>query len=86
VASKPAKGRTGSEQWPARRPMHPRAREQRLEMAAGILGFFTVVFFIYTVVMEISGGDALASALFLLGFAVLLGVVLQKRWKVFSRR
>jgi hypothetical protein len=66
--------------------MHPRAREQRLEMAVGILGFFTAVFFLYTLVTEVRGGDALAPALFLLGFAALLGYVLQKRWGIFTRR
>ena len=65
--------------------MHPRAREQRLDVAVGILGFFTVVFFLDALVTEIRGGDALAAALFLLGFAVLLGVVLQKRYKLFIR-
>jgi hypothetical protein len=70
----------------ARRPMHPRAKQQRLEMLAGILGFFTVVFFLDTLYMEVTGGDALGPALILLLLAVGLGVVLQKRWQVFSRR
>jgi hypothetical protein len=69
-----------------RRPMHPRAKQQRLEMAVGILGFFTVVFFIDTVVMEVTGGDALAPALILLPLAIGLGLALQKRWQIFSRR
>jgi hypothetical protein len=73
-------------QKPARRPMHPRAKEQRLEMTVGILGFFTAVFFIDTLYMEVTGGDALSPALILLLFAVGLGVVLQKRWQIFSRR
>jgi hypothetical protein len=66
--------------------MHPRAKQQRLEMTVGILGFFTVVFFVDTVAMEVTGGDALAPALILLLFAVGLGVVLQKRWQIFSSR
>jgi hypothetical protein len=66
--------------------MHPRARQQRLEMGVGIFGFFTLVFFIATVTAEIRGEDALAPALFLLAFAVLLGLMLQKRWGIFTRR
>jgi hypothetical protein len=66
--------------------MHPRAKEQRLEMAVGILGFFTAVFFIDTLYMEVTGGDALSPALILLFLVIGLGVVLQKRWQVFTRR
>jgi hypothetical protein len=69
-----------------RRRMHPRAKEQRLEMSVGILGFFAVVFFIDTLYMEVTGGDALGPALILLLLAVGLGVVLQKRWQIFTRR
>jgi len=66
--------------------MHPRAKEQRLEMSVGILGFFAVVFFIDTLYMEVTGGDALGPALILLLLAIGLGVVLQKRWQIFTRR
>lgn len=52
---------------------HPKARAQRLEMLMGILGFFTAVAFIVTVVAELRGEDALQEALVLLGFAVVFG-------------
>ncbi|GIH12745.1 hypothetical protein [Rugosimonospora africana] len=54
--------------------MHPRARAQRLEMVVGILGFFTAVAFIVTVVAEVRGQPALRPALVLAGFAVILAV------------
>ena len=60
-------------------PMHPRARAQRIEMLIGILGFFTAVAFIDTVVLELRGKEALRSALVLLGFVVLLGLAI--RWR-----
>lgn len=52
--------------------MHPRARAQRLEMVIGILGFFTAVAFIVTVVAEVRGQPALRPALVLAGFVVVL--------------
>ena len=59
--------------------MHPRAKAQRLEMLIGVLGFFTAVAFIDTVVLELRGREALRSALVLLGFVVLLGLAI--RWR-----
>lgn len=59
--------------------MHPRAKAQRIEMLIGVLGFFTAVAFIETVVMELRGKEALRSALILLGFVVLLGLAI--RWR-----
>ena len=59
--------------------MHPRARAQRIEMLIGVLGFFTAVAFIETVVLELRGKEALRSALVLLGFVVLLGLAI--RWR-----
>jgi hypothetical protein len=59
--------------------VHPRARAQRLEMLIGVLGFFTVIAFIDTVVLELRGKPALRSALILLGFVVLLGLAI--RWR-----
>jgi predicted branched-subunit amino acid permease len=59
--------------------MHPRARAQRLEMAIGILGFFTVVAFIVTVVAELRGQPALRPALVLACFAVVLAAVVYVR-------
>ena len=58
--------------------MHPRAKAQRIEMLIGVLGFFTAVAFIDTVVLELRGKEALRSALILLGFVVLLGLAI--RW------
>ena len=59
--------------------MHPRAKAQRLEMVIGVLGFFTAVAFVDTVVLELKGEPALRSALILLGFLVLLGLAV--RWR-----
>ena len=59
--------------------MHPRAKAQRIEMVIGVLGFFTAIAFVQTVVLELQGKPALRSALILLGFVVLLG--LATRWR-----
>ena len=59
--------------------MHPRAKAQRIEMVIGVLGFFTAVAFIQTVVLELQGKPALRSAMILLGFVVLLGLAI--RWR-----
>jgi hypothetical protein len=59
--------------------VHPRAKTQRLEMVIGVLGFFTAIAFIDTVVLELKGEPALRSALVLLGFLVLLGLAV--RWR-----
>ena len=59
--------------------MHPRAKAQRVEMLIGILGFFTAVAFVVTVVAELQGKPALREAFVLLGFLVLLGLTI--RWR-----
>lgn len=59
--------------------MHPRAKAQRIEMVIGVLGFFTAVAFVQTVVLELQGKPALRSALILLGLVVLLGLAI--RWR-----
>ena len=59
--------------------MHPRAKAQRIEMLIGVLGFFTAVAFIQTVILELPGKPALRSALVLLGLVVLLGLAV--RWR-----
>ena len=59
--------------------MHPRAKAQRIEMLIGVLGFFTAITFIETVVLELQGRPALRSAMILLGFVVLLGLAI--RWR-----
>jgi hypothetical protein len=48
-------------------------------MVIGVLGFFTAVAFVETVVLELRGEPALRSALILLGFLVLLGLAV--RWR-----
>jgi hypothetical protein len=60
-------------------PMHPRARAQRIEMLIGILGFFTAVAFVVTVIAEVRGQAALREALVLLVFAVMFGLAI--RWR-----
>lgn len=62
--------------------MHPRAKAQRIEMLIGVLGFFTAIAFIDTVVLELRGKEALRSALVLLGFVVLLGLAIRWRRRV----
>lgn len=62
--------------------MHPRAKAQRIEMLIGVLGFFTAIAFIDTVVLELRGKEALRSALILLGFVVLLGLAIRWRRRV----
>ena len=59
--------------------MHPRAKAQRIEMLIGVLGFFTAIAFVQTVVLELQGKPALRSAMILLGFVVLLGLAI--RWR-----
>jgi hypothetical protein len=59
--------------------VHPRAKAQRIEMIIGVLGFFTAVAFVQTVVLELQGKPALRSALILLGLVVLLGLAI--RWR-----
>ena len=59
--------------------MHPRAKAQRIEMLIGVLGFFTAVAFIQTLVLELQGKPALRSAMVLLGFVVLLWLAI--RWR-----
>ena len=59
--------------------MHPRARAQRLEMLIGILGFFTAVALVVTVIAEFQGKPALREAVVLLVFVVLLGLAIRLR-------
>jgi hypothetical protein len=59
--------------------VHPRAKAQRIELLIGVLGFFTAVAFVQTVILELQGKPALRSALILLGFVVLLGLAV--RWR-----
>jgi hypothetical protein len=59
--------------------VHPRAKAQRIEMLIGVLGFFTAIAFVDTLVLELRGKPALRAALILLGFVVLLGLAV--RWR-----
>jgi hypothetical protein len=60
----------------------PRARAQRLDMAIGILGFFTLMAFIQTVVREVRGGSAVAEALILAGLCALLWWAIRARRRI----
>jgi hypothetical protein len=60
----------------------PRARAQRLEVLIGILGFFTVMALVQTVILEIRGEAAGFSAAVLAVFVLLLGLVVRARRNV----
>jgi threonine/homoserine/homoserine lactone efflux protein len=62
--------------------MHPRARAQRLEMLVGILGFFTLMAFVSTVVAELRGRPALFPAMVLLAFVILTWLAIRARRRV----
>ena len=57
----------------------PRARAQRLDVLLGILGFFTAMAAIQTVVLELRGDSAL-------GAAMLLLVLVLATWAVWRAR
>jgi uncharacterized membrane protein YjgN (DUF898 family) len=59
--------------------VHPRAKVQRIEMLIGVLGFFTAIAFLQTLVLEVQGKPALRSALLLLALVVLLWLAV--RWR-----
>ena len=61
---------------------HPRARAQRLDMLIGLLGFFTVMAFIQTVLLELRGQAAGRSALLLAVLVVLLLLTVRARRKI----
>jgi uncharacterized protein (TIGR03382 family) len=61
---------------------HPRARAQRLDMLIGIIGFFTMMAFIQTVVLELRGDSAGGSALILAVLVALLLLVVRVRRKI----
>ncbi len=52
------------------RPLKPTARRQRFEVLVGLLGFFTVVALVTTVVAEVQGKPALREALVLAVFSL----------------
>ncbi len=55
---------------PGTREVKPSARQQRFEMLIGLLGFFTVVALVTTVVAEVRGKPALTEAVVLAAFAL----------------
>jgi len=61
---------------------HPRARAERLELLMGFLGFFTVMAFIQTVVLELRGQNAVGAALLLAGLVAALSLAWRARRKV----
>jgi hypothetical protein len=69
-ASKPPQPSKRGSGWWGR--MHPEAQRQRIEMLVGLLGFFTLVALVSTVVAELRGQAAVTEGLVLLGFAVAL--------------
>ena len=62
----PAADRSGGSTRPGTRG--PSARRQRMEMVLGILGFFTVVALVVTVVAEVRGEPALVEVIVLVIF------------------
>lgn len=61
---------------------HQRARAQRLDVLIGLLGFFTVMAFIQTVLLELRGQAAGLSALLLAVLVVLLLLAVRARRKI----
>lgn len=61
------------------------ARIQRLEVALGLLGFFTFVALACTVAATLGGRPAVVEALISAGFVALLWMVL-RRWQEVTRR
>jgi uncharacterized membrane protein YedE/YeeE len=65
-------------QWPSSK--HPIARRQRLEVAIGFVGFFTVIAFANAVAAELRGGSGLVEVLILLFFLIILGLTIRS-WR-----
>jgi hypothetical protein len=65
-------------QWPTSK--HPIARRQRLEVAVGFVGFFTLIAFVNAVAAELRGGSGLVEVLILLFFLVILGLTVRS-WR-----
>lgn len=58
---------------------HPRATAQRLEMVIGILGFFTLMALVQTVVKEVRGEGAVGAAMLLAVLVALTGYAIHRR-------
>jgi hypothetical protein len=65
-------------QWPSSK--HPIARRQRLEVAIGFVGFFTLIAFLNAAAAEISGRPGLVEVLILLFFLIILGLTVRS-WR-----
>jgi hypothetical protein len=59
---------------------HPVARRQRLEVAVGFVGFFTLIAFVSAVAAELRGGSGAPEVLALLFFLVVLGLTIRS-WR-----
>jgi len=59
---------------------HPIARRQRLEVAMGFVGFFTVIAFVSAAVAELRGQGALLEVLVLVLFLAILGLT-YRSWR-----
>jgi hypothetical protein len=64
--------------WPASKD--PIARRQRLEVAIGFVGFFTLIAFVNAVAAELRGGSGLVEVLILLFFLIILGLTIRS-WR-----
>ncbi|MHA7987528.1 hypothetical protein ACX9R5_17150 [Rathayibacter sp. CAU 1779] len=58
---------------------------ERLDIGIGAVGFFAVVFFVVTLVSELTGADALGWALTLLAFVIVLALLLAGRRRMTTR-
>ncbi len=59
-------------------------RAQRLDVVLGILGFFGLMAFVQTVLLEVTGRSAVGSALLLLVLVLAFGLVLRARRRLFK--
>jgi hypothetical protein len=59
---------------------HPIARRQRLEVAVGFVGFFTLIALVNAAAAEISGRPGLVEVLILLFFLLILGLTIRS-WR-----
>jgi hypothetical protein len=64
--------------WPVSKD--PIARRQRLEVAIGFVGFFTLIAFVSAVAAELRGGSGGVEVLVLLFFLIILGLTIRS-WR-----
>jgi hypothetical protein len=65
-------------QWPSSK--HPIARRQRLEVAIGFVGFFTLIAFLNAAAAELRGGGGGVEVLILLFFLLILWLTIRS-WR-----